>query len=94
MSGTDPEKEQIAQEKFGKSFEELEGRERVIVGGTKGGRHRKEQMAEEGGGDPSKAYAEMGKTGGQAQWSEGDKGGTEFQRHGGIGADKAEKGTE
>ncbi|KAI8462911.1 MAG: hypothetical protein J3K34DRAFT_527414 [Monoraphidium minutum] len=33
----DPVKEQIAQDKFGKSFDELNGHERQQVGGTKGG---------------------------------------------------------
>lgn len=64
MSDIQNEKEQVAQEKFGKSFDELEGRERQSVGGTVGGSHRKEQMAEEHGGDASKGYAEMGQKGG------------------------------
>eukprot|EP00877_Chromochloris_zofingiensis_P014866 jgi/Chrzof1/9633/Cz04g10120.t1 len=33
----DPVKEQIAQDKFGKSYDELDGHERQRVGGTKGG---------------------------------------------------------
>eukprot|EP00877_Chromochloris_zofingiensis_P003420 jgi/Chrzof1/13079/Cz07g19020.t1 len=56
----DPVKEQIAQEKFGKSFDDLEGRERQSVGGTKGGQARKEQLASEHGGDASAGYSDMG----------------------------------
>ncbi|KAF6261007.1 hypothetical protein COO60DRAFT_1700084 [Scenedesmus sp. NREL 46B-D3] len=33
----DPVKEQISQDKFGKSYDELTAHERVQVGGTKGG---------------------------------------------------------
>jgi hypothetical protein len=33
-------------QKFGKDFDELEGRERQSVGGTVGGQHRKQQMEE------------------------------------------------
>jgi hypothetical protein len=41
---TDPQLEQIAQEKYGKSFDELEAREKQSVGGIKGG-HAGEWMA-------------------------------------------------
>ena len=34
---TDPQLEQIAQERYGKSFEELDTREKQSVGGMKGG---------------------------------------------------------
>jgi hypothetical protein len=43
-------KEQVAQEKFGKEFSELEGKERQSVGGTVGGNIRKEQVRREGSG--------------------------------------------
>jgi hypothetical protein len=33
-------------QKYGKNFESLESRERQSVGGTVGGEHRKQQMAE------------------------------------------------
>ncbi|WIA08715.1 hypothetical protein OEZ86_011301 [Tetradesmus obliquus] len=33
----DPVKEQISQDKFGKSYDELTAHERIQVGGTKGG---------------------------------------------------------
>jgi hypothetical protein len=38
----------------------------LLQGGEKGGTARKEQMAEENGGDASAGYAEMGQKGGQA----------------------------
>ncbi|KAL6749933.1 hypothetical protein V8C86DRAFT_3144413 [Haematococcus lacustris] len=52
-------KDQVAQEKFGKSFDELETNEQKSVGGTFGGNKRKEQMTEATGGDTHKAYSEM-----------------------------------
>eukprot|EP00775_Hariotina_reticulata_P005711 gene5711-5951_t len=68
MSG---EKEQIAQDRFGKSFDELETNQQKAVGGAmggpKGGEARKEQMAAEHGGDVHAAYAEMGSKGGEAR---------------------------
>lgn len=36
----------LSLQKFGKDFDELEGRERQSVGGTVGGQHRKQQMEE------------------------------------------------
>jgi len=64
-------REEIAQEKFGKSFEECDMSEKQSVGGTIGGRRggeiRKQQMMEEGGVDEEtgkmKAYSEMGQSG-------------------------------
>eukprot|EP00879_Flechtneria_rotunda_P003120 GHRR01003341.1.p2 GENE.GHRR01003341.1~~GHRR01003341.1.p2 ORF type:complete len:101 (+),score=34.13 GHRR01003341.1:109-411(+) len=60
-------REEIAQEKYGKPFEELDSDEKMSVGGTIGGRRggeaRKKQMAEEHGGDVHAAYSEMGSTG-------------------------------
>lgn len=60
-------REEIAQEKFDKSFEELDSDEKMSVGGTIGGRRggeaRKKQMAEEHGGDVHEAYSQMGQTG-------------------------------
>jgi hypothetical protein len=38
----DPVKEQIAQDKYGKSYDELTAHERIVVGGTKGGITTKE----------------------------------------------------
>ncbi|KAJ9527311.1 hypothetical protein QJQ45_025546, partial [Haematococcus lacustris] len=52
-------KNEIAQEKFGKSFEECDAHERQVVGGVYGGNKRKEQMTEATGGDTHKAYSEM-----------------------------------
>eukprot|EP00878_Enallax_costatus_P011393 GHUV01011896.1.p2 GENE.GHUV01011896.1~~GHUV01011896.1.p2 ORF type:complete len:100 (+),score=35.51 GHUV01011896.1:93-392(+) len=58
---------EIAQEKYGKNFEELDSDEKMSVGGTiggqRGGEARKKQMAEEHGGDVHAAYSEMGQTG-------------------------------
>lgn len=60
-------RDEVAQEKFGKKFDDLDSDEKMSVGGTiggkRGGQARKEQM---GGDDPEKvheAYSEMGKTG-------------------------------
>jgi hypothetical protein len=41
-------------------------RERQSVGGTKGGMARRDQMAEEHGGDAGAGYAEMGSKGGSS----------------------------
>jgi hypothetical protein len=60
-------RDEIAQSKFGKTFEECDPMERVTVGGTLGGETRKEQMAAEHGGSAHEAYAEMGKKGGEAR---------------------------
>jgi general stress protein YciG len=57
---TDDEKERIAQEKYGKSYEELDGRQRQSVAGTVGGLHRREELGREG-------YSELGHKGGQAR---------------------------
>ncbi|KAK9808661.1 hypothetical protein WJX72_001507 [[Myrmecia] bisecta] len=57
MSSTDDRKEQVAQEKFGASFEDLSGKDRQSVGGTVGGQKRAEGAGHEG-------MAEMGKKGG------------------------------
>eukprot|EP00775_Hariotina_reticulata_P008296 gene8296-8482_t len=60
---------EIAQEKFNKNFEELSSEEKMSVGGSiggkRGGEARKQQMADEHGGDVHAAYSEMGKSGGQ-----------------------------
>ncbi|KAI8471820.1 MAG: hypothetical protein J3K34DRAFT_415837 [Monoraphidium minutum] len=65
-------KEEVAQEKYGASFSELSGKERQSAAGTVGGEIRKEQMSAEHGGDTHEAYAEMGKTGGQARGGSGE----------------------
>ncbi|KAG2442929.1 hypothetical protein HXX76_003005 [Chlamydomonas incerta] len=49
-------KNEVAQEKYGKDFEELSGKERQSVGGTIGGTIRKEEGTD---------YSEMGKEGGK-----------------------------
>eukprot|EP00882_Tetradesmus_deserticola_P001400 GHRQ01001516.1.p1 GENE.GHRQ01001516.1~~GHRQ01001516.1.p1 ORF type:complete len:139 (+),score=41.07 GHRQ01001516.1:16-432(+) len=63
------QKEQFAQERYGKSYEELGTNEMKAVGGMKGGQiggeARKEQMAAEHGGDVHAAYADMGSKGGE-----------------------------
>lgn len=60
------QKEEIAQEKYGKSYEELGTNEKKAVGGVKGGEARKQQMADEAGGDVHAAYSEMGSKGGRS----------------------------
>ncbi|WIA13314.1 hypothetical protein OEZ86_006586 [Tetradesmus obliquus] len=65
------QKEQIAQDRYGKGYEELGTNEKKAVGGVKGGQiggeARKEQMANEHGGDVHAAYAEMGSKGGETR---------------------------
>lgn len=60
-------RDEIAQEMFKKSFEQCDPHERIQVGGTLGGETRKEQMAEQEGGDAAAAYSAMGKKGGEAR---------------------------
>lgn len=57
------EKERIAQEKYGKSYDQLSTNEQKAVGGE----FRKEQM---GG---TEGYSEMGKKGGQTQHEKAEK---------------------
>lgn len=60
-------RDEIAQETFGKKFEECDPMERVAVGGTLGGEKRKEDLTAAAGDDTHAAYAEMGKQGGEAR---------------------------
>jgi hypothetical protein len=57
MSSTDQAKNDVAQEKYGKDFDELDGKQRQSAAGTVGGRQRADQAGSEG-------MAEMGKKGG------------------------------
>eukprot|EP00877_Chromochloris_zofingiensis_P013179 jgi/Chrzof1/8114/UNPLg00159.t1 len=60
------EKERLAREMYGRSYEELDTNEKRSVAGKIGGEHRKQQMAQEAG-DVHQAYSELGKEGGRAR---------------------------
>jgi hypothetical protein len=66
MSDRQQDLERIAQEKYGKSYEQLDTSEKRSCAGTIGGETRKEQMTQEHGGDTHAAYSEMGTKGGQS----------------------------
>lgn len=51
---------------FGKDYDSLDTNQKKAVGGKHGGEARKEQLAEQAGGDVHAAYSKMGSQGGQA----------------------------